>query len=267
MKNCWKLMAWLMVLGLVLVGSYRPVLADTSEATTQATSMTTTSSDSSSTSVTPKEDLKVDRKDCSIKITIDSTGAATGGSFQAYRVAEITGENGPYRFKSLYGDVAVDYSDATKLQNLTNYYAEYVKNNNVAATCTTSAVSGYIKFTGLETGLYLIVQETAVSGYTDLATTLASVPYLKSDGTYEYEVESTSKPTITTSTTATTTETTDDTDEFDDDDDDTDSSSDSDSSSSSESKKLPQTGQLWWPLPLLLCGGLLLMFVGRRIRK
>ena len=252
MKNCWKLMAWLMVLGLMAVGIYRPVLADSSETST--------------------ENPVTSKSDCSITMTIDSTGTATGGSFLAYRVAEIVSDDG-YVFKSLYGDITVDFSDATKKTKLINeYYDNYIskgKDYIVEEPIKATADKGVLSFTGLKTGLYLIDQETAVSGYTNLDRTLVSVPYQNSDGTFKYNVVAISKSTITTSKSPSenNNDSSEDESNFDDDSE-TEESEESDSSSSStESKKLPQTGQLWCPLPLLLCGGLLLMFVGRRIRK
>ncbi|HAP78795.1 MAG TPA: hypothetical protein DCQ78_01135, partial [Ruminococcus sp.] len=37
--------------------------------------------------------------------------------------------------------------------------------------------------------------------------------------------------------------------------------------STSSSGKLPQTGQLWWPVPLLAGGGILFIAIGLRIRS
>lgn len=37
--------------------------------------------------------------------------------------------------------------------------------------------------------------------------------------------------------------------------------------STSSSEKLPQTGQLWWPVPLLAGGGILFIAIGLRIRS
>ena len=56
----------------------------------------------------------------------------------------------------------------------------------------------------------------------------------------------------------------------DDDDDDDDSSSsddDDDDNDSSSRKKIPQTGQLWWPVPLLLSSGFLCMIIGLLRKK
>lgn len=35
---------------------------------------------------------------------------------------------------------------------------------------------------------------------------------------------------------------------------------------SSGSEKLPQTGQLWWPVPILTACGLIFIFIGIRLR-
>ena len=59
-------------------------------------------------------------------------------------------------------------------------------------------------------------------------------------------------------------------DDDDDDDDDDDRSSDDDDdddNDSSSRKKIPQTGQLWWPVPLLLSAGFLCMIIGLLRKK
>ena len=39
------------------------------------------------------------------------------------------------------------------------------------------------------------------------------------------------------------------------------------STSPDEPEKLPQTGQLWWPVPLLFCAGLIFVAAGLIIRR
>ena len=103
---------------------------------------------------------------------------------------------------------------------------------------------GNATFSDLTFGLYLVVQKTAASGYGKTAPFLVSVPYLYAD---EYQYDVTSQPKtdlkreVPTKPTSPTTKPT---------------------TSSGGGKKLPQTGQLWWPVPVLACAGLGCIAVG-----
>ena len=94
-------------------------------------------------------------------------------------------------------------------------------------------------FSDLETGLYLIFQDTASTGYYPLSTFLVSVPYW--DGTkYQYDVDATVKTALG-EMEPTPTETT---------------------GSDSTPDKLPQTGQLTWPIPVMAAAGMALFAFG-----
>ena len=101
--------------------------------------------------------------------------------------------------------------------------------------------NGAAAFTDLDFGLYLVVQETAASGYKKTAPFLVSVPYLD-DGAYVYAVASDPKTELEREVKPTTPTTP--------------------HSSSDSGGKLAQTGQLWWPVPVLICAGLGYIVVG-----
>ena len=266
MRNWWKLLAWLLVVGLTTAGVYRPVLAEESTETA-GTTETTESAGTSDTLDTSKK--------CSICLIIDSEGKAAGGTFSAYKLAALEEVDGEYVFKDIHGDRTIDLKDDKSIAEYLEYYKTYVTDNadTVQAAATASANAGQVKFEDLEPGVYLFRETGVISGYTTMADCLFSVPGWEKEKGFIYNREAVTKPQIKpnpeegSTTTTEETPTDDDTySESDDDDTDYSESSDSDSDSSS-SKKLPQTGQLWWPLPLLLCAGLVLMLAGRKIRK
>ena len=107
--------------------------------------------------------------------------------------------------------------------------------------CITIDKNGAAAFTDLDFGLYLVVQKTAASGYKKTAPFLVSVPYLD-DGAYVYAVASDPKTELEREVKPTTPT--------------------PPHSSSDSGGKLVQTGQLWWPVPVLICAGLGCIAVG-----
>ena len=247
MKNLWKLMTWFVVLGFMTAGIYSPALAAS----------------------------QVDQSaDCSITLTnLGGSNPASGGAFVAYRVAVIEDQDGVPVFQSLYGNKEV--VDITKnASKLASEYETLVKENAVEEpTDQVAAENGKLTFSKLKPGLYLIVQEASISNYNDMNSFLISVPtWNNKTSSYEYDRTAVVKNDITRETQPTTEEVPPDEEEVPEEEDEStdnedDYSSDSDDDSSSSRETLPQTGQLWWPLPLLLCAGLILMLVGRKIRR
>ena len=101
---------------------------------------------------------------------------------------------------------------------------------------------GKAKFENLSLGLYLITQEKAAPGYNKTSPFLVSVPY-NDDGEYKHNIsinsktEPEKKP------------------------------PEKPHKPGKPSDKLPQTGQLNWPVPVLAAGGLLLMVVGYLLQR
>ena len=97
---------------------------------------------------------------------------------------------------------------------------------------------GIAEFRNLHFGLYLAVHETAASGYGKTKPFLVSVPYL-ADGDYCYDVKTVPKTDL-----------------------EREGEPTPPPSSGGGGGKLPQTGQLWWPVPVLICMGLGCIAVG-----
>ena len=188
------------------------------------------------------------RKDgqCSITVTMTYRGKALkGGTLALYKVGDVAEEDGNYSFvpvEAIRGDLA-QFGDiqspdlAGKLSKLES------KLTPVTALPQKVGEDGKVTFLNLPFGLYLVVQKTAPAGYGKTEPFLVSLPYLY-EGEYQYDVASEPKtdlereaPTQPTSPPTKPTP-------------------------SSGGGKLPQTGQLWWPVPVLTCGGLGCIVVG-----
>ena len=183
---------------------------------------------------------------CSITVTMTYRGKALpGGTLVLYKVGDVAEEDGNYSFvpvAAIRGDLA-QFGDI-KSPELAGKLAKLEKKlTPVTANPVTVDKDGNATFSDLTFGLYLVVQKTAASGYGKIAPFLVSVPYLYAD---EYQYDVTSQPKtdlereVPTKPTSPTTKPT----------------------TSGGGKKLPQTGQLWWPVPVLACAGLGCIAVG-----
>ena len=128
----------------------------------------------------------------------------------------------------------------------TIHYNKTIKNNkdNYDFYVQTQSVkNGKANFVGLSTGLYLIVQEKAAKGFSKLNPFLVSVPYME-NGEYRYDVTAAIKSEL-----------------------EREPESTPPPSTKPDGPKLPQTGQLNWPIVvgvvlgiLVIAAGLLLIF-------
>ena len=177
---------------------------------------------------------------CSITITMTYKGKAVpGGTVALYKVGDVVEDDGNYSFvpvKAIQSDISefgnIESSDLPgKLAKLEK------KLTSVTAKPVTIDKKGTATFSDLKFGLYLVVQKTAASGYGKASPFLVSVPYLYKDE-YKYNVTSQPKTDLEREVKPTT------------------------PPSSGGGGKLPQTGQLWWPVPVLVCAGLGCIAVG-----
>ena len=178
---------------------------------------------------------------CSITITMTYKGKAVpGGTLALYKVGDVQEDDGNYSFvpvKAIQSDISefgnIESSDLPgKLAKLEK------KLTPVTAKPVTIDKNGTATFSNLEFGLYLVVQKTAASGYGKTSPFMVSVPYLYK-GEYKYNVTSQPKTDLEREVKPTTPP-----------------------SSGGGGGKLPQTGQLWWPVPVLVCMGLGCIAVG-----
>ncbi len=193
----------------------------------------------------------------SISLTLYSDEAGetvTDGALTLYEVAELTLTDGNMAyvrtaaFAGFTGEL--DVEDTSLAKDLT----AYVSSGGVTGTTRTIASDGSVSFSGLTLGLYLIVQTTQSTGYYTIDPFLVTVP-LAQDGVWVYDVDASPKvevkpepapepepeqePGPTPEPTPTPT----------------------------PDKTLPQTGQLFWPIPILAGAGALFIVIGSIMRR
>lgn len=184
-------------------------------------------------------DVPQERNDCSIEVIVRYDGEnVDGGTLTAIKVGYVDEEDGSYFFGQEMTNIRLEditSPDAPKTQK--DFYDNNKKNFDFY-TQTQSVKDGEATFSGLSTGLYLIVQNKAADGFSKLGTFLVSVPYME-NGEYQYHVTASMKselerepePTAPTPT-------------------------------KPNDPELPQTGQLNWPVPLMVVAGLAFFVVG-----
>ena len=183
-------------------------------------------------------DVPVERDDCTIEIRIRYNGEnVDGGTLTVIKVGYVDEEDGNYFFSRVGDDALLeDVASADAVAALKKYYADN-KGSISFETQTADAKEGICQFSGLSTGLYLVIQETPVPGFSALNASLVSVPQLV-DGVYEYNISVAIKselkredPTDPTPTAPTVPD-------------------------------LPQTGQLNWPIVVMSVVGMLMFLLG-----
>lgn len=215
-------------------------------------------------------DVPDESKKGTITVTMTYDGRPVpGGALTLYRVGDIAQDDGNYSFvlNDAFKESGADLTDITS-DTLAQELARYAANERIEAVGTQRIGNdGTAVFEELELGLYLVVQSQAAAGYYRAAPFLVSVPMME-NGKYVYEIDASpkvelekapvtppgepDKPTpeepdhptpdepgtpVTPGTPGTPTEPT-----------------------------LPQTGQLNWPVPVLVVLGLALVAVGWALR-
>ena len=181
----------------------------------------------------------------SITITLSyEDEAITDGTFAAYRVGDVTEDDGNYFFTlaEAYADAEVSLDDLED-EALAASLLSYIEANGIEADVVVENADGTVTFSGLQIGLYLIVQTVSCDGYEAISPFLVSVPtYDEAADAYVYDIVATGKmdSLVLTPEEEVEEETPDET--------------------------LPQTGQLNWPVPFMAAVGLLLILIGKMLR-
>ena len=164
----------------------------------------------------------------------DSGAAVPGGTLLLREVGKPAFDDGNkiWVFNEAFEDCGLSLADLGSAA-LAEGLAAYAKNNNIDGRTVEIGADGRASVEDLPVGLYLVTQVTPASGYSPIRPFLVSIPETV-DGTYLYDVDASPKlelhkapPTPTPTPPA-----------------------------------LPQTGQLWWPVPVLALIGLLLLGLG-----
>lgn len=130
---------------------------------------------------------EVDRDDGSIHVSVRYAGEPVpGGKLTAIRVGYIYEENGDYTFRRFGDDKPLeDIQSASAAEEMAAYVAQ--NDYPFEAQTVTVGEDGVANFLNLKTGLYLIRQDAPAPGYTTMNPFLVSVPYMEF-GKYLYHV-------------------------------------------------------------------------------
>ena len=172
----------------------------------------------------------------------------SGGELTLYRVGDVAQDNGDYFFvpTDSLRDWNGSFEDLENADQIARDLAKYVSDKKLIGTRKTIGKNGEAKFDnggkGLEQGLYLVVQTVPADGFQPISPFLVSLPYF--DGTaYVYDVTARSKTELERIVKPT------------------------EPPETPPPGKLPQTGQLWWPVPILISAGLLCITAGLLRRR
>ena len=175
-------------------------------------------------------------------ISTDTHQAIPGGSLTLYQVATAAAVDTGMTFilTDNFSAAGIDPmslgSENARVREMAQAYADYASSKGIKGTTVAVDANGHASFADLPLGLYLIVQPQAASGYDPLSAFLVTVP-LKQDGQLIYDVNASPKPGPAGKTPVPPTPT-------------------------PPTGKLPQTGQLWWPVPWLALSGVALLSIG-----
>ncbi len=183
----------------------------------------------------------------SITVTVQDGGdSVPGGTVTLYRVGEVVENDGNYSFQptGAFADCGESFENLEAANDLAERLRKFAAEKQITGLSTRDINEmGIVRFGDLELGLYLVVQNKAAAGYEKLAPFLVSVPYMW-NGSYIYDVSSRPKTELEKTPVPTEPQPT-----------------------KPSGPNLPQTGQLWWPVPVLACGGLLLFAVGMALNR
>lgn len=166
-----------------------------------------------------------------VKLTDEDGAAVTSGTLTLYQVANIV--DNEYVYTDEFSQCSVSLDDITKT-SLASNISTFVDENSISGTTICVGNDGTVVFSDLKLGLYLVVQTVASEGYHTISPFVITIPY-EEDGVIVYNVDASPKVGVLKKTDKTTTTT---------------------------EPKLPQTGQLNWPIPILAISGIVLFGIG-----
>lgn len=189
--------------------------------------------------------------------------AVSGGTLTVYRIGDASQENGKYSFHKSDSISSFDFdldTDGTDSPELAESIAEFVQSNSLSAYADAENQEGKAVFKDVDLGLYLVVQTTASDGYEPLKPFLVSIP-MNDNGNYKFEVTAEGKTQnkqdpLPTSPDDPNDPSTPDTSGN------TTGNAHGNTNGNTAGEKLPQTGQLNWPVPIFTALGLLLFTLG-----
>lgn len=229
------------------------------------------------TSIYAREVADMKRKG-SVNMTLSSQSKKIvyGAEIGIYKVGEVYVDNGFHfrytkDFENLTQDINESIKDNAKFSEIT---LKYISSKNLRPVSSVfSSRDGKVSFENLELGLYYFMQMNDVSGFSKMTPFMVTIPTKNADETLTYDFDASPK--------MSTILDIEDDEEYDDDlVDDKDEDKDKDKTpvnnggtteptneNGSKKPKLPQTGQLWWPIFVLLFLGTIFITVGAYGKK
>jgi hypothetical protein len=125
-----------------------------------------------------------DEQTGSIAVTMKYNGSAvSGGTLTLYRVGNAQKENSGYKY-TLTDDFAGSGAvlETEESADTAKTLASYASSKGISGTTLTINTNGKADFKDLEIGVYLIVQNTAASGYEKITPFLVNIPMLLDGG-------------------------------------------------------------------------------------
>lgn len=167
-----------------------------------------------------------------------------GGKLTLYRVGEVSQDDGNYTFVPTgeftgWGTDFGTLDSAEQNAQTAKSLKRFIQSNgeDISGIIKRIGDNGEVTFFNLEQGLYLLVQTEPAPGYSSVNPFLVSLPFLK-DGEYLYDLDAQAKTEL----------------------------EQVPKPPQKPGGKLPQTGQLNWPVPVLAAAGLTLFGIGWGIR-
>ena len=185
--------------------------------------------------------VQTDKKG-SIRILMTDTDTGqtvAGGTLSCILAAKLTVSQGvtEWKYTEAFADCGLsleNIQDAEFAQKL----SDFASGKKITGITQNVQSNGTAVFENLSVGLYLVVQQITAEGYDAVSPFVVTIPAEQKDG-WSYDVDASPKmgtvraePTVT------------------------------QAPSQPSEPRLPQTGQLNWPIPLLAAAGLVLMLIG-----
>lgn len=183
----------------------------------------------------------------SISVTMKANNKVVpGGKLTLYRVGDAKEDDGNLSFQLTedFEGSKASLQDVTSA-SLAKTLAEYASKQKLAGKTVEIDKNGTVKFDDLRVGLYLLVQNTAASGYNKVNPFLVTIP-MTQNGKYVYDVDARPKVDVTKPK--------------------PDTPNTSTSNPPTKTPGLPKTGQLNWPIPIMVIAGLCLFSIGWILR-
>lgn len=190
----------------------------------------------------------------------------SGSSLTLYAVGDLVWEDDEYRvlLKDDYRDSDLPVTDL-HTKDVAFQYDAFTKKHDVQGATETADTNGRVLFSSLPVGVYLVSGFQSSSDNLTMDPFLVTVPYLV-DGEFVYEMNANPKVSLDFDYSQGDRPETPDNPSDDPENDvefpDGSKDPEGDEHTPNDSEKIPQTGQLKWPVPVLSIGGLTLVFVG-----